>query len=91
MPALAAALMVPGELARNALGTTILGHDFDVIVRDALYDPLALSFKLKKLFADVFRGRIGRITLENALRNGATSDSGHRDRNIAGHITSIPL
>src|SRR5579859_4625729 len=30
MPTLAATLMMPGKLARNAFGTTILGHDFDV-------------------------------------------------------------
>src|SRR5579859_7130470 len=90
MPALPAALMVPGELARNALGATVLGHDFDVIIGDALHDPLALCLEFEELFSNVFGGRIGRIALEDTLRNGATRDCGYGNGNFARHITSQP-
>src|SRR6266487_4260819 len=89
--ALPTALMVPGKLARNAFRASILGHDFGGIIRDTLHDPLALSFEFEELFSNIFRGRIGRITLEDTLRNGATSDGGHGNGNFAGHITSIPV
>src|SRR5579859_2926162 len=89
MPALSAAFVVPGELPGDTFGATILGHHFYIVIWDTMYNPLALSLKLKELFTDVFGGRVGRVTLENALWDGAASNRCQGDNRVA-HTTSQP-
>jgi hypothetical protein len=88
MPALPAAFMMPGELARDAFRASIFRHHCDVIIRDALHNPLTFGLKLKKFLADILRRGVGRVALEDALRDRPTSHAGNGNGNIVCHSSS---